>query len=140
MLNFNPKPFRVTQHFEVSGNSNQFQLNLSNHSIINNKLDPFFDPISPLGKLNPKILRLYHLYCPKNPNTGSQNRRSTTRVTLGGATTRLPTQRGAKVARLAAGVAGTGAPAPGSQDGGAPGKSVAPWGRLVDDHFYHLVM
>jgi len=61
------------------------------------------------------------------------------RVTLGGATTRLPTQRGAEVARLAAGVAGTGAPAPGSQEGGAPGKSVAPGERLVDDPFYPLV-
>lgn len=58
-------------------------------------------------------------------------------MTLGGGTTRLPTQRGAEVARLAAGVAGTGpAPAPGSQDGGAPGKSVAPWERLVDDPIF----
>lgn len=61
---FNPEPFRVTQHFVVSGNSNQFQLNLSNNSIINNKLAPFLIQFHPLENHSP-ILRLYYLYCPK---------------------------------------------------------------------------
>ena len=68
MLSFNPKPFRVTQHFVVSGNSNQFQLNLSNNAIINNKLAPFLIQFHPLENHSP-ILRLYYLYCPKHPNT-----------------------------------------------------------------------